>query len=99
MTGNTNTFEATRRIWKYTMSKTRQTFSVPRHARLLHMLPKGRNVEIWFLIDPAEEERQDRTFFSQGTGVDFLYSHNTTYRGTVRLPDDEVYHIFEDKRA
>jgi len=92
------------KIFKYYIETTDETtISLPKGARILtaQVHPVSNGIYIWALVDPDEEEIEDRTIQIYGTGhsiPEHYYPDQLIYINTVQLHLGQlVFHIFEYK--
>jgi hypothetical protein len=86
-------------IWKYELIvEDYNTILLPKGAKPLSVQVQGNgtdHVRIWCLIDPTEEENEERIFRITGTGHP-IKDENLIYIDTFQLYNGEfVGHVFE----
>ena len=81
-------------IWKWTLSNSRNTVSMPEGARILAAQTQFGVPCIWALVDPSHET-EERTFALYGTGHPFD-EKSYSYIGTIQLQEGAfIFHVFE----
>jgi hypothetical protein len=84
-------------IWKYDLiSEDYNAVLLPKGAKPLSVQVQGNDrVRMWCLIDPNEEEHEERIFRIAGTGYG-IKDENLIYIGAFQLYDGRfVGHVFE----
>lgn len=91
----------TRAVWKYELTGCFSVLQMPCGAEVLTVQVQRGQVVLWAMVDPAEEETEQRTFCAFWTGMGFSYNQPMRYLGTITRPSDGhtlgdlVYHVFE----
>jgi hypothetical protein len=87
------------RIWKYTLEITdRQTFSMPKGAKILTVQSQHGGPQLWALVD-ADQPKEAREIEIHGTGNP-IERMPGQYIGTFQVHDGMlVFHVFEATRG
>lgn len=86
-------------IWKYSLNVTdRQSLNMPIGSRLLTVQIQHGQLNLWALVDPKIEDREDRIILKRGTGRPIeRHPGLLVYISTVQdLGGNSVWHFFEE---
>lgn len=82
-------------IYKYQLAVvSEQQIVMPLGAKILSVQAQRDTMCIWAMINPREEETQERTFFVEGTGQEFDLLPNMVFIGICQV-SQFVWHIWE----
>ena len=88
-----------KRIYKYTLEQMGiQSITLPKGAEILTIQTQFNDAQLWALVDPEEQDREERRIEIFGTGHAIYYDMgvNRKYLATYQLDDGNyVFHVFE----
>lgn len=83
-------------IYKYRLNCYPTQQYLPVGAKFLCIQNQNETPQMWFIVDPKEQETEQRNFVTRPTGAMFYTNQSTDYLGTFQLDNGRlVFHVFE----